>query len=138
MAAHAQVVPADVAAVFVGEQHLLPERVIAAALRSVQVSSPRARGEGQGEGLPVHSDKLSSNTRTAAPDTTGVSSIVEREGEAHRLGEFAGEFHQRWFAAQQAAEREQHQQRLVHCALADQTGADRLLRQAIELDFEIA
>jgi len=50
----------------------------------------------------------------------------------------AGEFHQRRFAAQQAPEREQHQQRLMHRALADQTGAARLLRQAIERDFEIA
>jgi len=33
VAAHAQVVPADAAAVIVGEQHLLPKRGIAAALR---------------------------------------------------------------------------------------------------------
>ena len=33
MAAHAQVVAADAAAVLVGEQHLLPKRGIAAALR---------------------------------------------------------------------------------------------------------
>ena len=51
VAAHAQVVPADAAAVFVGEQHLLPERGIAAALRllgrvipgnEARIANPRA------------------------------------------------------------------------------------------------
>lgn len=40
--------------------------------------------------------------------------------------------------AELAPERRQRQQRLVHCLLADQTGADRLLRQVIECDFETA
>ena len=91
MATHAQVVPADAAAVFVGEQHLLPERGIAAALRLFgcgHVLRIEAQPDGIGHVLANALRKM--GIQDAAGNFRDERRIA-REREAHRLGESAGD-----------------------------------------------
>ncbi len=89
MAAHAQVVPADAAAVFVGEQHLLAKRGIAAALRLLRRGRV-VRIEAEADGIRhVLADALRKmRIQDAAGDLRGERRIV-RKGEADRLRESA-------------------------------------------------
>ena len=89
VAASAQVVPADAAAVFVGEQHLLPKRGIAAALRLLGCGRV-VRIEAQPDGIRhVLANALGKmRIQNAAGDLRDERRIV-REREAHRLGESA-------------------------------------------------
>ena len=91
VAAHAQVVPADAAAVFVREQHFLPERGIAAALRLLRGGRAfpiEAQPDGIRHVLPDALRKM--GIQDAARNLRDERRIA-REREAHRLGESAGD-----------------------------------------------
>ena len=91
MAAHAQVVPADAAAVFVGEQHLLPERGIAAALRLLECGrAVRIEAEPDGIGHVLAYALRKMGIQDATRNLRGERRIA-RESEAHRFGESAGD-----------------------------------------------
>jgi hypothetical protein len=84
-------VPADAAAVFVGERHLLPKRGIAAALRLLR-GGRVVRIEAQPDGIRhVLANALRKmGIQDAAGNLRGERGIA-REGDADRLGESAGD-----------------------------------------------
>ena len=92
MAAHAQVVPADAAAVFVvGEQHFLPKRGIAAALRLLGCGRA-VRIEAQPDGIGhVLANALRKMGLQDAAGNLRDERRIAREGEADRLGESASD-----------------------------------------------
>ena len=91
MPAHAQVVPADAAAVFVGKQHFLPERGIAAALRLLR-GGRVLRIDAQPDGLGhVLADAFRKMGIQDAAGNLRDERRIARQGEAHRFCESAGD-----------------------------------------------